>query len=123
MDSSTAPSSTTTLVALSNAIMKIHKEQLGRGPTHARTDFAGPDALVCVLEGALLPAERALVELGEHERVREIRTIIQEGTRQRFIDTVEGATGRTVRAFSSTIDPRAGIVFEVFAFEPLVQKP
>ena len=78
---------------MSNAIVKIHKELLGRGPTHARAEFAGPDALVCVLEGALLPAERALVEIGEHERVREIRTILQEGTRQRFVETVEGAHG------------------------------
>lgn len=108
-----------TLLTVSNAIVKLHKELLGRGPTHARAEFAGPDALICVLEDALLPAERALVELGERERVREIRTILQEGTRQRFVDTVERITGREVRAFASTIDPQAGIVFEVFAFQPL----
>jgi uncharacterized protein YbcI len=107
-----------TLVSVSNAIVKMHKELLGRGPTHVRAEFAGADALVCVLEDALLPAERALVEIGEHERVREIRTILQEGTRQRFVNTVEELTGRKVRAFSSTIDPQAGVVFEVFAFEP-----
>ena len=74
---------------------------------------------MCVLEDALLPAERALVEIGEHERVREIRTILQEGTRQRFVEAVEELTGRSVRALSSTIDPIAGIVFEVFAFHPV----
>lgn len=111
--------SPTTLLSVCNAIVKLHKEQLGRGPTHARAEFAGPDALICVLEDALLPAERALVDLGERERVREIRTILQEGTRQRFVDTVERITGREVRAFASTIDPQAGIVFEVFAFQPL----
>jgi uncharacterized protein YbcI len=110
---------TSTLLSVSNAIVRLHKDQLGRGPTHARAHFAGPDALVCVLEDALLPAERGLVEMGEHERVRQIRTILQEGTRQRFIDAIEGLTGRKVRAFSSTIDPQAGVVFEVFAFEPL----
>src|SRR5918997_1594394 len=60
------------LVGVSNAIVKLHKKQFGRGPTYARAEFAGPDALVCILEGALLPAERALVELGEESRVREL---------------------------------------------------
>ena len=114
-----AVGSSSTLVGVSNAIVKIHKELLGRGPTHARAELAGPDALMCVLEGALLPAERALVEMGEHERVRQIRTTLQEGTRERFVSTVERLTGREVRAFASTIDPQAGIVFEVFAFRPL----
>lgn len=114
-----AATSPSTLLNVSNAIVKIHKELLGRGPTHARAEFAGADALLCVLEGALLPAERALVEIGEHERVRQIRTILQEGTRERFVETIEDLTGREVRAFSSTIDPKAGIVFEVFAFQPL----
>jgi uncharacterized protein YbcI len=107
-----------TLVSVSNAIVKLHKELLGRGPTHARAEYAGPDALVCILEDALLPAERALVEIGEHERVRTIRTTLQEGTRSRFVNTVEELTNREVRAFASTIDPQAGVVFEVFAFRP-----
>ncbi len=115
-----AGSSTNIVVSVSNAIVRLHKEQFGRGPTHARTDFAGPDTLVCVLEGALMPAEKALVELGEEGRVRELRTLLQAGTRERFISTVEEITGRTVRGFSSAIDPEAGIVFETFAFEPLV---
>jgi len=45
---------TTESAAISNAMVKLHKEQFGRGPTRARTHFAGPDALVCVLEDVLL---------------------------------------------------------------------
>jgi hypothetical protein len=33
------------------------KEQFGRGPTRVRSHFAGPDALLCVMDDALLPAE------------------------------------------------------------------
>jgi uncharacterized protein YbcI len=105
-------------VGVSKAVVRLHKEQFGRGPTHARTDFAGPDTLVCVLEGALLPAERALVELGEEAHVRELRALLQAGTRHRFIAVVEDITGRKVRGFSSAIDPPAGIVFETYALEP-----
>jgi uncharacterized protein YbcI len=106
------------LAEVAQALVRLHKEQLGRGPTHARADFAGPDALVCVMEDALLPAERAMVEIGEHQQVSESRMHLQAATRPRFVGAVEKITGRRVRAFSSAIDPVPGVVFEVFAFEP-----
>jgi uncharacterized protein YbcI len=106
------------LAEVSSAMVKLHKEQFGRGPTHARADFAGRDALVCTLENALLPAERAMVELGESQKVRESRTSMQAATADLFTGAVEDILGRKVRAFSSAIDPAAGVVFEVFAFQP-----
>src|SRR5829696_7921573 len=33
---------TSVLMEVSNAMVKLHKEQFGRGPTNARTYFAGP---------------------------------------------------------------------------------
>jgi uncharacterized protein YbcI len=104
-----------TLAAVSNAIVKLHKEQFGRGPTHARTDFAGRDTLVCTLEDALLPAERAMVENGRTDRVRESRTALQAATEDLFIRAIEEILDRKVRAFASAIDPPAGVVFEVFS--------
>jgi uncharacterized protein YbcI len=103
---------------VSNALVMLHKEQFGRGPTAARSNFAGPDTLVCVLEDALLPAERTLVEMGQEQRVREARSFFQGATKRRFIETVEAITGRTVHAFSSAVDPDQAIVMEVFVFEP-----
>jgi uncharacterized protein YbcI len=103
-----------TLAAVSNAIVKLHKEQFGRGPTHARSDFAG-DTLVCTLDDALLPAERAMVESGRTDRVRESRTDLQAATEHLFIRAIEDIVGRKVRAFASAIDPSAGVVFEIFA--------
>jgi uncharacterized protein YbcI len=108
----------TTLAAVSSAMVRLHKEQFGRGPTHARSDFAGRDVLVCTLEDALLPGERALVEMGEEQRIRESRAFLQAATADLFIDAVEGIVGRKVRGFSSAVDPAVGLVFEVFAFEP-----
>jgi uncharacterized protein YbcI len=105
----------TTLAAVSNTIVKLHKEQFGRGPTHARSDFAGRDTLVCTLEDALLPAERAMVQTGATDRVRESRTDLQAATADLFIRAIEDIIGRKVRAFASAIDPPAGVVFEVFA--------
>lgn len=106
------------LLAVSNAMVALHKQQFGRGPTRARSDFAGPDGLLCVLEDALLPAERTMVAMGEQQRVRESRQFMQVATRGAFVETVEAIVGRRVRSFTSATDPDAGVVFEVFSFEP-----
>jgi hypothetical protein len=37
------------VMAISNAMVRLHKDQFGRGPTRARTYFVGSDALVCIL--------------------------------------------------------------------------
>src|SRR5688572_4247796 len=43
---------TSALSAVSNAMVKLHKEQFGRGPTTARSHYAGPDMLVCMMQDA-----------------------------------------------------------------------
>jgi uncharacterized protein YbcI len=106
------------LAEVSNALVALHKEQFGRGPTGARSNFAGPDGLMCVLEDALLPAERSLVEMGEHQQVRESRAFLQAATADRFVAAIEAITGRTVHAFASAVDPDRAVVMEVFVFEP-----
>ena len=112
------PQQRTMLSAVSNAVVKLHKEQFGRGPTNSRADWAGRDVIVCTLENALLPAERALIQMGNDQGVRDSRTQLQAATAQLFIDVIEDLTGRRVRAFASALDPGAGVVFEVWAFEP-----
>jgi uncharacterized protein YbcI len=103
---------------VSNAMVALHKEQFGRGPTKAQSHLAGADALLCIMEDALLPAERAMVAMGEQQRVRDTRTFFQVATADRFVATVEGITGRTVRAFASATDPDHEVVMENFIFEP-----
>jgi uncharacterized protein YbcI len=107
------------LASVSNAMVALHKEQFGRGPTGARSNFAGPDTLVCVLEDTLLPAELALVEMGQQQRVRETRTFYQVATAERFTKAVETIIARKVRAFASAIDPDQAVAMEVFVLEPL----
>jgi uncharacterized protein YbcI len=108
-----------TLLAVSSAITSLHKEQFGCQPVVARSHFAGADTLVCVLEDALLPAERASVQMGEAQRVRESRGSLQAATARCFVETVEQLTGRTVYSFASATDPERGVVTEVFIFESL----
>ena len=105
------------LMEVSNAMVRLHKEQFGRGPTSARSDFAGNDVIVCVLENVLLPAETKMVQLGDQNRVRDSRVTYQAATAGDFVAVVEGIVGRKVRAFASGVDPDKDVVFETFYFE------
>jgi uncharacterized protein YbcI len=118
MSGTQTPTDGNVLQAVSNAMVKLHKEQFGRGPTNARSYFAGPDTLVCTLDDALLPAERKMVEMGEDQRVRESRMFLQVATEAEFTGVVEGLVERKVRAFASATDPAPGVVFEIFSFHP-----
>jgi uncharacterized protein YbcI len=109
---------TSLLAGVSNAMVALHKEQFGRGPISARSHFAGPNTLVCVLEDALLPAERKLVEMGDQQRVRETRVAFQAATSEAFVRAIEQLVGRRVRAFASATDVAQNVVFENFLFEP-----
>jgi uncharacterized protein YbcI len=61
------------MVELSNAMVRLYKELFGRGPTKARTNFAGPDLIVSTLEHSLTRIERHMATAGEHERLRDLR--------------------------------------------------
>jgi uncharacterized protein YbcI len=107
------------LQELSNAMVRIYKESFGRGPTKVRTHYAGTDTVVATLENSLTPAERNMIALDEHQRVREIRLFFQHATERDFTDAVEQITGRKVRAFVSGTDTNQDVSSEVFYLEPV----
>ena len=107
------------LPAIAAEIVRLFKEQLGRGPTRARAEWAGRDALVVLLEDTLTPADRRLAEMGEHERLRETRMLFQYASVREFCEPVERLTGRKVRAFVSGLDAAAdGLSAEIFVLYP-----
>ena len=107
------------LQELTNAMVRLYKELFGRGPTKARTHYAGPDALVATIQNSLTPAERNMLELGEHQRVGEIRMFFQHASEAEFTGTVEEITGRKVWAFVSGIDTGHDVSSEVFYLDPI----
>jgi uncharacterized protein YbcI len=107
------------LADLSNEMVRLYKDQLGRGPTRARTTWSGPDVITVVLEDTLTPAERNLVAMGQNERLRQTRMYFQYALVPDFCEPVERLTGRTVRAFISGIDTRVdGLAVETFVLHP-----
>jgi uncharacterized protein YbcI len=103
---------------VSNEMVRIYKELFGRGPTRARTSFAGPDILLCTLENSFTPAERTLAEMGEHQRLRDVRLFFQYAREQDFREAIEGITGRKIRAFISGTDTKQDVSAELFYLEP-----
>lgn len=118
MVSRTPEHSTSVLAAVSNALVALHKEQFGRGPTTARSHFAGPDSLVCILEDVMVPAERKMIAMGEGQRVCDSRMAFQVATTEEFVAAIEQIVQRKVRSFASATDVEHDVVFENFAFEP-----
>jgi uncharacterized protein YbcI len=107
------------LLDISNKIVHLYKEQLGRGPTKARANYAGGNTLVVTLENTLVPAERKLVELGEARRMAESRLMTMQGAEAEFCAAVEQATGRKVRAMVCGLAAEADISTKVFYLEPV----
>jgi len=103
--------------AVATALVGLHKEQFGRGPTRARAHFFGADMLVCAFEDVLVPAELKLVSRGQDEAVQTARVLFQIATKDEFIATIEELVERKVRAFTSSVDPTANMLFEIFVFE------
>lgn len=102
---------------ISREMVRLYKELFGRGPTKARTEFAGPDIVICSLEDTFTPAERSLADMGEHQRLRDTRMYFQAATHDKFIEIVEHVTGRKVRAFISGLDAKVDICAEIFYLE------
>jgi uncharacterized protein YbcI len=107
------------LMEISNVVVRLYKTQFGRGPTQVRSHWAGPDTIVVVLEDTLTPAERSLVRLGEHQRLRDLRMVFQYATVREFCAPIEQLTGRKVRSFLSSIDTEVdGLSIETFVLHP-----
>jgi uncharacterized protein YbcI len=106
------------MLEISNAMVRLYKEAFGRGPTKARALLAGSDTLSVLLEHSMTVAERNLVAMGEHDRLREARLFLQHSLEHEFRSVVVETLGRRTVAFISGIDTRRDVSVEVFTLEP-----
>jgi uncharacterized protein YbcI len=113
------PRSETALRDISKEMVRLYKEQFGRGPETVWTQHAGPDAILCLLGNSLTPVERTMLQIGEEQRLRDIRLMFQHATEPQFRAAVEAITGRRVIGFMSGMDVHNDLSSEVFTLEPL----
>jgi uncharacterized protein YbcI len=102
---------------ISNAVGRVHKQLVGRGPSRVRTHISD-DLVVCVLEGGFTRAERTLCSHAGKLPVIEIRLRLQDAMKDAIIEAVEEVVGRPVRSFMSSNDPVNDIQSEVMLLAP-----
>jgi uncharacterized protein YbcI len=112
------PSPPNPLLEVANVMVHLYKDAFGRGPTRSRALFSGSDTLVVMLEDMMTGAERQLVALGEHGRVREQRLFLQLAFEDMKRSEVERILRRRVLACISGTDPARDLATEVFVLEP-----
>jgi uncharacterized protein YbcI len=102
---------------ISNAVGRVHKALIGRGPTSVKTHIA-EDAVICVLEGGFTQAEQTVWEDAGKRAVLEMRLHLQDAMKPAIVDAVEAIVGRRVRSFMSANDPGNNVHAEILVLEP-----
>lgn len=108
--------------AISNAIVHLHREYVGRGPTKARTSIRD-DTIVVLMTDTLTKAEHSLVADGKADEVLSTRHSLQGTMRNDMVSAVERLTGRTVMAFMSTNHIEPDLACEILILEPQADPP
>lgn len=110
--------SSSPLLEICNATVRLYKTAFGRGPTHARARYAGPETLVVLLQDTMTPAERQLAALGEHERLRAHRLLLHTVIEDEIRSVVERILERPTLSLISGFDTQRDVAAEVILLAP-----
>jgi uncharacterized protein YbcI len=102
------------LVAVTDAMVVLHKRYHHRKPVTAKTQMLGDDLLACVLGGVYTDVEQTMIELERAPTVKDTRSAFQNAMQHKFIGEVERLSGRTVSAFISDSHVGPDIEIELF---------
>lgn len=103
--------------AISNAVVRIHAQHKGRGPTRAKT-YLFDDVILTVTEEGASAVLRTLVDAGDENLVQSIRSRLHGAIAGELQAAVEELTQRRVRAVVSGAEIDMDIDCTVFLLEP-----
>ena len=98
---------------ISQAMVRFEQEQLGRGPADIRTQII-QDMVIVRMADMLTPAERALIQAGGADMVKQVRTMLLESERETLNQMLHEATDCEVIHMYSDLCPRTGERLIVF---------
>jgi len=101
MSETTDPPGRSKSAQISDALVKIIREQTGRGPVSCRVTMDS-NAIFAVLHETLTKGEQTLLDNGHADEVLALRRAFQAVARTAFVAEVERITGRKVETFMST---------------------
>jgi uncharacterized protein YbcI len=110
------PSTGELLEAVSNLVVRVYADRVGRGPTKARA-YADRDIIVCVMEDTMTKAERTLVDCGRSGAVKQVRDALQETMREDLAAGIEALTGRRVLAHTGTASLEPDVTSDLFILD------
>jgi len=109
------------LVAVTDAMVALHKRYHHREPVTAKTMLMSNEMLACVMGGVYTDVEKTLIELQRHTIVQQTRSAFQAAMQDRFISEVERLSGRRVLAFMSNSHVGPDLEIELFILAPAGQ--
>lgn len=111
-----SPATGELLEAVSNMVVRVYADHVGRGPTKARA-YADRDIVVCVMEDTMTKAERTLVDSGRSAAVKQVRDALQETMRDELAAGIEALTGRRVLAHTGTASLEPDVTSDLFILD------
>ncbi len=108
---------------LAKAVVCVHTQYVGRGPSRGRAFFR-EDIVVVVMEEMLTKAEHSLIAAGKAELVISMRRHFQATMEAELTDSVERLTGCKVVAFMSDNHVSPDMAAEMFILDrPIPGQP
>jgi len=102
---------------ITNVMIKIQKEQTGRGAGEGKSYILG-DMVIVRLKGVLTPAERHLMYVSEGRKlIKELRIHLEEATRPEMEQVIQEITGSKVISMHHDISTKTGESIDVFIME------
>lgn len=106
------------LVAVTDAMVALHRRYYHREPVTGRTLLLGDELLACVLGGIYTDVEKTMIELQRATVVHENRSAFQTAMERKFIDVVQRLSGRNVLTFVSAHHVGPDLEVELFLLTP-----
>jgi uncharacterized protein YbcI len=102
--------------ALTDALVGIHTEYLGRGPATASTFYRG-NAIVTLMHDVLTKAEKVLAQKGRGGDVTEVHGLFRQEMEADFRAVVERLTGQKVLALLSANHIEPDVAAAIFILD------
>jgi len=115
----TRPDQAHPLAELSRGIVQLFRHRAGRGPTQAKSFWAGDDALLVLLGGGYTKAEKTLSDQGRPETALSYRNAVLSTLEGDMRTIVEARVGRPVEVVMATAHHDPDVMAVVFLLEPL----
>ena len=113
------PAPTHSLAPLSRGLVQLFRHRAGRGPTQAKSFWAGEDALLVLFGGGYTRAEKTLWDQGRPDTAVAYRHAVLDALEDDMRAVVEEALGRAVLAVLASAHHDPDVMAAVFLLEPL----